>query len=78
MMTTCTTTTWLYVIFTNVGPHELKYQKVSIGMLQKGILICFFDGYLARIMRHKMNSSSITTTKFACIDFKLFNYSTNK
>lgn len=50
MMTTSTTTTWLYVIFTSVDPHELKYKWISIGMFQKGLFICLFDGYATRIM----------------------------
>jgi hypothetical protein len=49
-MTTSTTTTWWYVIFTSVSAHELKYKKISIQMLQKGLFICLFDGYAAKIM----------------------------
>jgi hypothetical protein len=50
MMSICTIITGLYVIFISVGLHELKYYKISIGMLQKGLLICLSDGYALRIM----------------------------
>jgi hypothetical protein len=44
MMSMDITITWMYVIFTSIGLHELKYKKISIGMLQKGLLICIMQG----------------------------------
>jgi hypothetical protein len=45
-MSTGTGATWFYFVFTSVCPQKLEYKEISIGMLQKGLLIVCLMGML--------------------------------